>query len=67
MASRIETSGLKGRIHASESTAQELSARGRSQWIEKRDGTITAKGKGELQTYWLHIRNKKTTTSGFEI
>lgn len=52
-AARMESHGKPGRIHLSEATAQLLIASGKEHWLEKRDDKITAKGKGELQTYWL--------------
>ena len=36
---------------------------GKSQWVVKRDGTVFAKGKGELTTYWLHAWNGSNTGS----
>ena len=51
---RIETCGEIGRIHASQETANQLVASGRRQWLEQRTEKVTAKGKGELQTFWIH-------------
>jgi hypothetical protein len=52
-AARIETSGLPNRIHLSHETAELLHAAGKSNWMSRRTDTIVAKGKGEMQTYWL--------------
>ena len=57
-AARMESTGLKDRIQISQETADLLVAAGKSHWFCKRDGLVKAKGKGELQTYWL------TTTGG---
>jgi hypothetical protein len=60
-AARMESTGQRDRIQVSQSTADLLIASGRSDWINKRDGLVAAKGKGELQTYWLVGR---TTSAG---
>ena len=51
-ASRMESTGLPGKIQLSANTAELIIRDGKSQWLTKRDTTITAKGKGEMQTYW---------------
>jgi hypothetical protein len=51
-ASRMESTGLPGKIQVSEETAMLIQRDSKSQWLTKRDTTITAKGKGEMQTYW---------------
>jgi class 3 adenylate cyclase len=61
-AARVETTGEKGRIHVSQETADLLVAAGKSRWVQKREDTVVAKGKGELQTYWLDIRGGMTRT-----
>ncbi len=48
-ASRMESSGLPGRIHISEETANLLD----KQFIIEQRGTIEVKGKGPMQTFWL--------------
>lgn len=50
---RIESTGYKNRIQLSQETASLLEARGKSHWFVPREDKVTAKGKGELQTYWL--------------
>jgi hypothetical protein len=49
----MESNGVRGRIHVSQSTADELTAHGKSDWLTPREDKITAKGKGEMQTYWV--------------
>ena len=51
-----------GRIHVSAETAEQLRIGGKGSWVAQREDKIVAKGKGELQTYWL-IGQKKTTMS----
>jgi hypothetical protein len=52
-AARIESTGVRNKIHLSHETAELLHAAGKSNWIRKRTDTVMAKGKGEMQTYWL--------------
>ncbi|GAX23164.1 hypothetical protein FisN_33Lh057 [Fistulifera solaris] len=52
-ASRMESNGLPGKIHISQETARLLIAAGKEHWVIPRDEKVVAKGKGELQTYWL--------------
>lgn len=52
-ASRMESTGEKDRIQISQETADELIVAGKADWIMPRQDKIVAKGKGELQTYWL--------------
>ncbi|KAL7535616.1 hypothetical protein ACHAXR_006607 [Thalassiosira sp. AJA248-18] len=52
-ASRMESTGLEGKIQVSEETAELIRRDGKPRWLIKRDTMITAKGKGELQTYWV--------------
>jgi class 3 adenylate cyclase len=50
-ASRMESNGAPHKIHVSQETADELTAKGKASWISPREDKIVAKGKGELQTY----------------
>lgn len=52
-AARMESTGRRNRIHVSEETADLLTLAGKADWLRKRDQLVTAKGKGNLQTYWL--------------
>jgi class 3 adenylate cyclase len=54
-AARMESNSSKGRIQISEATAQLLIKAKKHHWLIKRDDEIEAKGKGNLQTYWLDI------------
>lgn len=54
--SRIESTGERNKIHISAETAACLHALGKGNWVQERDDIITAKGKGNLQTYWLNFR-----------
>lgn len=52
-AARMESTGLKNRVHLSKDTANSLIVFGKSAWIQEREDVVTAKGKGELKTFWL--------------
>ena len=52
-AARIESTGRRNKIHLSHETAELLHGAGKSNWLRKRTETVMAKGKGEMQTYWL--------------
>ena len=54
----MESNGKKECIHASQETADILFGMGKGHWVHTRAERITAKGKGELQTFWIN------TTSG---
>jgi hypothetical protein len=59
---RVETTGEKGRIHISQDTADLIIAAGKSRWNRKREDKVVAKGKGQVQTYWLDTRGTTATT-----
>ena len=61
-ASRMESTGLPGKIHLSADTAELIIRDGKSQWLTKRDSMITAKGKGKLQTYWAEPARRVSFT-----
>jgi hypothetical protein len=62
-ASRMESTGEINRIHVSESTAKLLKEAGKAYWVKAREDLVHAKGKGQIQTYWV-LSNR--TGSGFE-
>ena len=59
-ASRMESTGIKNKIQISQETANLLKEGGMGAWLRMRDTTISAKGKGELQTYWLLSRSEQS-------
>ena len=61
-ASRMESTGIPGKIHVSLETADALIASGRSKWVTEREDAIFAKGKGELKTFWLKIISGSAST-----
>jgi len=52
-ASRMESTGVPGRIHVSKETAELLRTAGKEAWLNERPGGVEAKGKGFLSTYFL--------------
>ncbi|CAB9509228.1 Receptor-type guanylate cyclase gcy [Seminavis robusta] len=54
-ASRLETTGMRGKIQLSSETADLLVAAGKAKWVLPRADPVMAKGKGELQTFWLRL------------
>jgi hypothetical protein len=62
--SRIETTGEKNKIHISQETAERLANNhGKAHWCRPREGTVVAKGKGELKTYWLEVQGDSALSS----
>jgi class 3 adenylate cyclase len=56
-ASHMESNGKAGRIHISEQTANELTAKGKSSWMTHRQDKVVVKGKGELWEMKAHASN----------
>jgi Adenylate and Guanylate cyclase catalytic domain len=50
----MESTGVRGRIQCTQETAELLIADGKERWLEQRQETVHAKGKGRMQTYWLN-------------
>ena len=59
----MESTGEKNRIQVSQATADLLVASGKGQWIEPREGLVSAKGKGSMQTYWVKFSSGSTSVS----
>eukprot|EP00934_Nitzschia_sp_Nitz4_P003528 Nitzschia sp. Nitz4//scaffold24_size164493//84634//88676//NITZ4_002330-RA/size164493-augustus-gene-0.260-mRNA-1//1//CDS//3329544120//3518//frame0 len=58
-ASRMETTGERGRIHVSDVTAKMLVDFGKKHWLVKRPGGVQAKGKGTMETFWITMAREK--------
>ncbi|CAB9531243.1 Receptor-type guanylate cyclase gcy (Partial), partial [Seminavis robusta] len=54
-ASRMESNGVRGRIHVSQATADAITLAGKASWLTPREDKILAKGKGLMQTYFAQI------------
>ena len=64
---RMESTGHCNRIHVSQDTADLLQASGKSHWLQMRKERVCAKGKGELQTYWLATGGDGDSSLGAEM
>ena len=62
---------MKNRIQVSQATADELIKHGKENWLVPREGKVAAKGKGDMQTYFINIKQQRgtssSTTSGDEL
>eukprot|EP00934_Nitzschia_sp_Nitz4_P009170 Nitzschia sp. Nitz4//scaffold37_size175936//139425//149009//NITZ4_002062-RA/size175936-snap-gene-0.260-mRNA-1//-1//CDS//3329549836//9160//frame0 len=63
-ASRMESTGNRNRIQASQSTADLLVVAGKQAWIRAREELIDVKGKGRVQTYWVMPRTTTFSRGG---
>lgn len=59
----MESNGAREKIHISEDTADLIKAARKDHWLTAREDKIHAKGKGQLQTYWLKIRRDHNRSS----
>ena len=62
-ASRMESTGIPRRIQVSQTTADALILQGKQSWLVPRKETVVAKGKGEMQTYYLELKEKSVHTT----
>jgi class 3 adenylate cyclase len=53
IASHIEHTGARDRIHVSSATADHIIEAGKAMWLVHRCDRVEAKGGGALQTYWI--------------
>lgn len=63
-ASRMESTGQRNRIQASQATADLLILAGKNNWIQPREELVNAKGKGQVQTYWIMPRSSSGSANG---
>jgi class 3 adenylate cyclase len=63
-ASRMESTGTRDRVQVSAKTAELLIAAGKSHWVTPRDETVTVKGKGQMETFWLTVKSDGTASEG---
>lgn len=62
-AARMESNGLRNKIHISSETAQHMRDAGKHHWLVAREEKIVAKGKGEMQTFFLEIKQQSAASS----
>lgn len=58
-AARMESTGKRGKIQCSKSTADIIEASGKPQWLSRRKEVVAAKGKGTMQTWWVNPTGRK--------
>lgn len=63
VAARMESNGQGGRIQVSQTTADLLTAAGKSAWLTPREDKILAKGKGLMSTFWLTVKAEGSAVS----
>ncbi|MEE4248855.1 MAG: adenylate/guanylate cyclase domain-containing protein, partial [Kangiellaceae bacterium] len=61
-ASRMESTGMRGKIQVSQETADRLITAGKTNWITPREDKVKAKGKGDMQTFWVMGEGSKPNT-----
>jgi hypothetical protein len=59
-ASRTETTGLGNRIQISQETADLVAQAGKADWFYPREEKVFAKGKGEMQCFWVKLGRPRT-------
>jgi Adenylate and Guanylate cyclase catalytic domain len=57
-AARMESTGCVNRIQVSQTTADLLVKADKGHWLQAREELVEAKGKGQMQTWWVEPRNK---------
>jgi class 3 adenylate cyclase len=62
-ASRMESTGARDKIQISQQTANLLVEAGKTSWITPRTEKVIAKGKGEMQTYWVAVSVKQGSSN----
>ena len=61
----MESTGQRNKIQCSQETAALITHGNKGHWLTKREGLIFAKGKGDMQTYWVRpVRNTSSSSSG---
>jgi Adenylate and Guanylate cyclase catalytic domain len=65
-AARMESTGERTKIQVSSETASLLMGAGKAHWVIPREEKIVAKGKGELQTYWLDVHSRRRVATPSE-
>lgn len=67
IASRMESTGVPGRIHVSQAFADALAAKGKGYELVEREDLVDIKGKGATKTFFVKnemIRGSESTSSG---
>jgi len=62
-AARMESTGVRNKIQCSKSTFEAISIAGKQDWARARSDMVQAKGKGEMQTWWLTPKSRNSSAS----
>jgi hypothetical protein len=57
----MESNRVQERIQVSEASAKLLIAAGKGHWVTAPDDLVWAKGKGNMQIYWVTVQNVYTS------
>jgi len=63
VAARVESTGLRNRVHISSETADLLVQAGKEHWLKKRSELVAGKGKSNMQTFWLQSPGEPTLSN----
>jgi hypothetical protein len=66
-AQQFFSTGMRGRIQVSQSTADCIVLAGKSAWLQLREDTVVAKGLGAITTYWADPDSKRASFAGSEL
>lgn len=66
-AARMESTGERDRIQCSQLTADILIEAGKGHWVKAREKKVHAKGKGELQTYWVEVTSGRKPSADMSV
>jgi class 3 adenylate cyclase len=64
IASHIEHTGVRDRIHVSSATAGYLIDAGKGSWLRRRADSVMAEGGGWIQTYWIEMEDGDSVRKG---
>ena len=61
-AARMESTGIPGKIQATQATVDYLISAGKTRWVRSREESVQAKGKGKMKTYWIEPGSNTRST-----
>ena len=67
MASRMESTGVRGKIQVSPETAKLLIEAGKEAWLTPREDLVQVKGRGIVKTYFVQMNPKSVNTKRMSI
>jgi class 3 adenylate cyclase len=64
---RIESMGKSNHIYLSADTTKHIMNAGKQHWVTPRADKVVAKGKGEMTTSWLTLRERRGSSSNYSV